>query len=135
MTKRSLAREVAFQLLCQYDVNPSVDAKHVDDFMREKLRREESYSFSRKLYEGVLANREKIDHLISEAAENWRLSRMLIVDRNILRLGGYELMCTPETPPAVVVNEAIELAKRFGSDDSYSFINGVLDKINKTISE
>ncbi len=80
---------------------------------------------------GVWAHREEIDGLIRRAAENWRLERMTLVDRNILRLGAYEIRHSGDIPFAVAINEAVDLGKRFGSEDSGSFINGVLDKISE----
>jgi transcription antitermination protein NusB len=80
----------------------------------------------------VLANQPDIDRRLTEAAENWRLVRMAVVDRNVLRLGAYELLHTPETPPSVALDEAIELARRYGSADSPAFVNGVLDRLRQT---
>jgi N utilization substance protein B len=82
-----------------------------------------------ELVEGVVANREEIDHLIAELAEDWTLGRMPAVDRNVLRLGAYELLHRPEVPTAVVVNEAVELAARLSTDESAAFVNGVLARV------
>ncbi len=86
---------------------------------------------------GVWDRRREIDRLIRSAAENWRLERMAVVDRNILRLGAYEIRCAEEIPDAVAINEAVDLAKRFGSEESGAFVNGLLDRIArmKTTSE
>ena len=85
------------------------------------------------LYDGVVAHKDRIDPLLTSAATNWRLSRMMPVDRNVLRLGTYELLFDPTGQPLeVVINEAIELSRRFGSEDSSAFVNGVLDKVAKT---
>ncbi|MCL5884672.1 MAG: transcription antitermination factor NusB [Deltaproteobacteria bacterium] len=80
---------------------------------------------------GVHAHRDEVDVLIRRAAENWRLERMPLVDRNILRLGAYEICRSPDVPYAVAINEAVDLGKRFGSEDSGSFINGILDRISE----
>ena len=100
MTRRSRAREVALQLLYQRDLNPRVDRKAIERFVRDRLRDPAVEPFTLSLYDGVNAQGEDIDRRLSEAAENWRLSRMAAVDRNVLRLGAYELLSTPETPQA-----------------------------------
>ena len=134
MTRRSRAREVALQLLYQRDLNPRVDRKAIERFVRDRLRDPAVEPFTLSLYDGVNAQGEDIDRRLSEAAENWRLSRMAAVDRNVLRLGAYELLCTPETPPSVALDEAIELARRYGSEGSPAFVNGVLDKLRRSAS-
>ena len=87
--------------------------------------------FSLGLYEGVVAHADDIDRRLAAAAENWRVVRMAVVDRNVLRLGGYELLYTPETPTNVAFDEAIELARRYGSASSPAFVNGVLDRLRQ----
>jgi transcription antitermination protein NusB len=87
----------------------------------------EALEYARKLVEGTLANLEELDGLIREQAENWRLERMSAVDRNVLRLAVYELLHEPDVPKLVVIDEAIELAKRYGSEQSGRFVNGLLD--------
>src|SRR5262245_20583238 len=89
----------------------------------------ESARFARELVEGVRAHRTRIDELIAAAAEHWRLPRLSRVDAGILRLGTFELLGCPETPASVTINEAIEIARRFGGEDSPAFVNGVLDHI------
>lgn len=132
MTRRSRAREVALQLLFQRDLNPHLDRAVLERFVRDRLREETLVPFCLGLYEGVLVNQEDIDRRLTEAAENWRLVRMAVVDRNVLRLGAYELLHVPETPPGVALDEAIELARRYGSADSPAFVNGVLDRLRQT---
>jgi N utilization substance protein B len=132
MVRRSRAREVALQLLFQWDQNPvAVPRAAIQRFARDRLLGDgESVAYCLALYDGVVAHKDRIDPLITAAATNWRLSRMLPVDRNVLRLGGYELHFAPDgPPPAVVLNEAIELARRYGSADSHAFVNGVLDRV------
>ncbi len=132
MTRRSRAREVALQLLFQRDLNRRIDRDVLERFVRERLRDQTLVPFCLALYDGVTAQREDIDRRLAETAENWRLSRMPAVDRNVLRLGAYELMHTPETPPNVALNESIELARRYGSADSPAFVNGVLDRLRQS---
>jgi N utilization substance protein B len=131
MAKRSRAREVALQLLYQRDHNPQVDRPEIERFVRARLHNPALEAFCLSLYDGVAAKQGEIDLRLAEAAENWRLPRMAAVDRNVLRLGAYELLCDPLTPPNVVLDEAIELARRYGSQDSGAFVNGVLDKLRQ----
>ncbi len=131
ITRRSRAREVALQLLYQRDQNPQVRRDAVESFARERLRDAAIIPFCLALYDGVASHAADIDRRLSESAENWKLQRMAAVDRNVLRLGAYELLYTPETPPGVVMDEAIELARRYGSADSPAFVNGVLDKLRQ----
>jgi N utilization substance protein B len=132
MSRRHQAREVALQLLFQYDLNPRVTAEMVAAYARAELNDAELEAFCLALYEGTLRHRAEIDRRIAAAAENWRLPRMAVVDRNVLRLGAYELLFAPDTPASVALDEAIELARKFGSADSPAFVNGVLDKIRQT---
>ena len=134
MARRSRAREVVLQLLFQWDQNPTAAPRAaVEQFARERLLGDaEMVAYALALFDGVRAHKDRIDPLLAQAAENWRLSRMMPVDRNVLRLGAYELHFDPDGQPLeVVINEAIELARRFGSADSPKFVNGVLDKIAK----
>lgn len=133
MTRRSRGREVALQLLFQLDMNPGVPREVVERFVRERLRDPELQKFAAALFDGAVAHLAEIDAKLTAAAENWRLVRMTVVDRNVLRLGAYELLYTAaETPAAVALDEAIELARRYGSKDSPAFVNGVLDKIHRS---
>ena len=95
-------------------------------------RHEAAFRYARTLFEGVLEHREEIDRLIGQQAENWRLERMPAVDRNVLRLAVYEMLWQPDVPKLVVLDEAIELAKTFGSENSSRFVNGLLDGLLRT---
>lgn len=134
MTRRSRAREVALQLLFQKDLNPSeVPRPAIGQFAHDRLNGDDSLAaYCLALYDGTLKHWAEIDPRLSATAENWRLSRMLPVDRNVLRLAAYELLFDPSGEPVpVVINEAIELARRYGSADSARFVNGILDKLAK----
>jgi N utilization substance protein B len=131
MTRRSRGREVALQLLFQREHNPKMDRAALEQFARDRLQEEPLRKFCLFLYDGVVERLPDIDVKITAAAENWRLSRMPTVDRNILRLGAFELLFMQDTPPAVVFDEAIELARRYGSGDSSAFVNGVLDRMRR----
>jgi transcription antitermination protein NusB len=135
MVRRFRAREVVLQLLFQWDQNPTpVPRPAIEQFARDRLLGDaELIAYGLALFDGVVANKEAIDTKLKVVAENWRLSRMMPVDRNVLRLGTYELLLDPDAQPLeVVINEAIELARRFGSEDSPKFVNGILDKIGQS---
>ena len=134
MAKRSRAREVAVQLLFQRDHNPTVDRPSIDRFVMNRLRDPGMEAFCLGLYDGVVDHQADIDERRTAAAENWRLARMSTVDRNILRLGAYELLYSFDTPPAVALDEAISLARRLGTKESPSFVNGVLDQLRLSVS-
>lgn len=108
--------------------------KALEAFAGERMLKDaESVAFCLGLYDGVRAEQEKIDMLLRETASNWKLHRMLPVDRNVLRLTTYEMLFAAEpTPVSAAIDEAIELSRRFGSLDSPGFVNGILDKIAKT---
>jgi N utilization substance protein B len=134
MAKRSRAREVAVQLLFQRDHNPTVDRPTIELFVKNRLRDPAMEPFCVGLYDGVVDHQKEIDERLTAAADNWRLARMSTVDRNILRLGAYELLYSFETPPAVALDESILLAKRYGAKDSAGFVNGVLDKLRLSVA-
>jgi len=134
MARRSRAREVALQLLFQRDLNPSSpNRKVIEQFVSDRLLGDaEMMRYCLSLYDGTLLNQKEIDPKLTATATNWRLSRMLPVDRSILRMATYELLFdTSKQPFEVVIHEANELASRYGSADSAKFVNGVLDKIAK----
>lgn len=136
MFRRSRAREVALQLLFQLDQNrkPMSD-KAVSAFAKDRIPTDaKSADFCLELFKGVKAHRDAIDVVLTATAENWRLTRMLPSDRNVLRLCAYELLHTTEPVP-VLINEAVELAKRFGTVDSPGFVNGILDRVAKMRAE
>jgi transcription antitermination protein NusB len=128
MNRRSRAREVAFQVLYQDDLNPRHNPAESDRLIERRLRADDMIAFARELVTGVRRNRAEIDALLEGLAANWSLKRMAATDRNVLRLGAYELLHS-ETPPRVAIDEAVELAKRFGSAQSSQFVNGILDKV------
>lgn len=127
MARRSRAREVALQVLFQDDVNPPDTALATLQFLQDRLKHQELVDFARGLIAGVRRNRGEVDEMLGKIAANWSLNRMAGTDRNVLRLGAYEILYT-DTPGRVAINEAVELAKRFGSAQSAQFVNGILDK-------
>jgi transcription antitermination protein NusB len=135
MTRRSRGREVALQLLFQREHNSRLDRASIESFVAERVRDDVIRKFCLALYDGIEQHQADIDPKIAAAAENWRLSRMPTVDRNILRLGAFELLHMHDTPAAVAFDEAIELARRYGTADSSAFVNGVLDRLRRESTE
>ncbi len=130
--RRSKSREVALQALFQLEC-PRRSAFPFDEFISRRLPGKDQIPFCRQLVMGTRGHHREIDQRISQAAENWRIERMAGVDRNIIRMGAFELLFQPETGSRVILDEAVELAKRFGSEDSPKFVNGVLDQLLKGI--
>lgn len=128
MGSRHHARERALQILFQYDIHGR-PGLWLDVFWKENEATEEVKAFAERLVAGVLEKKRELDALIGKYATNWKISRMPIVDRNILRAGVYELLWMDDVPAKVTVNEAIELAKSFGDDEASKFVNGILDQV------
>lgn len=129
MSRRSRAREVALQVLYQDDLNPSQRVVQTDRFVRTRLRDDEALvEFARQLIAGVRRHRDALDQVLMASAENWSLPRMAVTDRNALRVGAYEILMT-DIPDRVAINEAVNLARRFGTEQSALFVNGILDRI------
>jgi N utilization substance protein B len=128
MSRRRRAREVVLQVLYQFDLNPDVPHEESDAFVRGRLKGDPKIcDFAFGLIRGVTIQSDVIDQRLKLTADNWRLTRMAATDRAILRMGAYEILFT-ETPDRVAINEAIELAKRYGTNQSAQFVNGVLDR-------
>ena len=132
MGARRKARELALQMLFENDVSGTEPAEMFDRSPDLAKSPESVGSFTKRLVSGTLGHRDALDKIISRQAEHWRLSRMPIVDRNILRLALYELLYEPDTPRPVVIDEALEIAKRFSTPQSSQFINGILDGVLKS---
>lgn len=131
MSSRRRGRELALQMLFQLDlVRTGVD-EAIKAFWesQEELPSDDTRDFCEELVRGTFEHSDEIDRLIEETSSNWRMSRMPVVDRNILRMAVYEMFYRDDIPTTVTINEAIEVGKRFGSEDSGGFINGILDKI------
>ena len=128
MSRRNRAREVALQILFEDDVNPRDSVRELRQFVANRLRSPELETFAITLIQGVRRNQGELDELLDKTAENWSLARMANTDRNVLRLGAFEILFA-ETPERVAINEAVDLAKRFGSANSAPFVNGILDKL------
>ena len=132
MRNRTKSRECALQMLYQIDIRQADTQQVIGDFWdaHEQLDADVK-AYANRLVEGTLERRPAIDERITAHADNWNLNRMAVIDRNILRLGCFELLHMEDVPSKVCINEAIELAKRFGDAESGKFINGILDAIHK----
>jgi transcription antitermination protein NusB len=130
MTRRSRGREVALQVLYQVEQNSGVPSEEIRQFIERRLLGERKLcEFTEGLIAGVKEHQVRLDAMISQVAENWRLDRMAAIDRNILRLGAYEMLFCPDVPAKVAINEALELAKRYSTAQSSRFVNGILDRV------
>lgn len=127
---RHSARELALQILFQWDFHGTTDG-WLDEFWEQQRSLKPVRVFANQLVTGVQDQKEELDQLIEQAAENWSLDRMPIVDRNILRQTIFELIWVPDIPAKVSVDEALQLAKSFADDDAKRFVNGILDRILK----
>ena len=131
MGARRKARELALQMLFQHDMSgnePDMIITTFDDLQKSKPNTRE---FAVKIFRGTVDHLSELDDMIQAQAENWRLSRMAVVDRNIIRMSVYEFLHETDTPKLVIIDEAIEIAKKYGTQKSSQFINGILDGILK----
>lgn len=138
MASRRRAREFALQALYQADLTESSASRSLEALWFVQVEagdaaarpaEDEEVEFARRIVAGVERARPEIDALIERSSVNWRLARMPVIDRNILRLAAYELLSCPDVPVSVSINEAVELAKRYGDKDSRAFVNGLLDRV------
>jgi N utilization substance protein B len=133
MGSRRDARECAVQLLFQLDFNPGELDPVLASFWSERKVTTKTRLFVEELVRGVLANRERVDEVIAKCAQNWNLHRMAGVDRNVIRLAVYEMLCRTDIPHAVSINEAVAIAKNMGDVGSGRFVNGVLDRVRRDL--
>jgi len=129
MGTRRKGRELALQALYQMEITGDASPKALEFFLLHFEASTKAKEFARRLVLGVVARRKEIDRLIEQSTENWKLSRMARVDLTILRMATYEMLFCPDIPIRVSIDEAIEIGKRFGTEDSATFINGVLDQV------
>ena len=129
MGVRTQARQSCLQLLYEIEVIKINPAQAVEDYFLHNRLLPQHKEFTAFLVSGVCSRMKDLDEIISRHAKNWHISRMAIVDKNILRMGTFELVCTEDIPPKVTINESVELAKKFGDSDSPKFVNGILDGI------
>ncbi|MCP2519579.1 transcription antitermination factor NusB [Candidatus Aminicenantes bacterium AC-708-M15] len=133
MGERRKARESALQILFQLEFSPDNYEEVIEEYWKERKANARTREYANWLVRGVISSKEKIDNIIEECSENWRLSRMATVDRNILRIATFELLSEQDIPHPVIINEAIEIAKKYGTEESGQFVNGILDTIRKKI--
>ena len=133
MGKRRRSREFALQVLYQLEITKQDALRTLAQFQEHFSEGVERDDFVERLVLGVSEHRKEIDRLIEQYSENWRLDRMNMIDRNILRMAAFELLYCEDIPPKVTLNEAIDLGKRYGTDESGSFINGILDRIQNEV--
>lgn len=131
MRKRTKARELALKFLYQVDITKEDALAALDQFWQQQRQSNQIRDFTTQLIKGTVDHLSEIDSAISKYAENWQLKRMAVVDRNILRFATFELLFLEEVPPKVSINEAVELAKKYGDVESSKFVNGILDRIHK----
>ncbi|UCH12577.1 MAG: transcription antitermination factor NusB [Candidatus Omnitrophota bacterium] len=135
MRKRTKARELALQILYELDIKKEPLEPFLDDYwkrsFRQQLVEKGVKDFTTQLVKGTIENLEEIDKLISSYAKNWQLKRMAVIDRNIIRMGCFELLFLKDIPLKVSINDAVELAKKYGDVESSKFVNGILDRVNK----
>lgn len=138
-TWRRQAREVAFQFIYQRDLGRVSDAPHtvteIETHFNHFKVPAEVREFATFLIHGTFNRKNEIDSKIEGTTQNWRLDRMPAVDRSLLRMAVFELLNATEAPPAVIINEAIEIGKAFGTEDTSAFLNGILDAISKNTGE
>ena len=132
MGNRRFSRELVIQFLYLSEMNEGETEDQLESFWKNNACKEKSVqSFTEDILSNIFDHKKEIDALLEKYSDNWTLSRMTVIDRNLLRMAASELMYSKNVPPKVVIDEAVEIAKRFGSEDSPNFINGVLDRILK----
>lgn len=135
MGNRRKGREAALQLLFLRDLSGDYSDRIGANFWEENPTDDETRDFAQRLLQGTLEHLTAIDDCVAKSSAHWKLHRMAAVDRNVLRLAIYELNHCPDIPVKVTLNEAIEIAKKFGSEESGAFVNGILDQIAKTVKK
>ncbi|MFC2170134.1 transcription antitermination factor NusB [Acidobacteriota bacterium] len=131
MGKRRKARECTLQILFSLEFDDSPFDKILDQYWENKKASKEIENYCRVLVKGVISHEKQINNLIQSVSEHWRISRMAVIDRNVLRIAVFELLYEENLAPAIVINEALEIAKKYSSEESATFVNGILDAISK----
>lgn len=135
MGKRRSSRELALKFLYQFELNGGDLDEQIKLFLERNSSQEDVANFMKELVVSLIDKMEEIDEIIQKFSDHWILDRMTVIDRNILRMGACELLFNFSTPPKVVINEAIDIAKKYGNEDSPEFINGILDKVYNEIRQ
>ena len=135
MGKRRSSRELALKFLYQFELSGGDLDEQIKLFLERNSSQEDVENFMKELVVSLIDKMEEIDKIIQKFSDHWILDRMTVIDRNILRMGACELLFNFSTPPKVVINEAIDIAKKYGNEDSPEFINGILDKVYNEIGQ
>ena len=135
MGRRRSSRELALKFLYQFELNEGDLDEQIKLFLERNSSQEDVENFMKELVVSLIDKMEEIDEIIQKFSDHWVLDRMTVIDRNILRMGTCELLFNFSTPPKVVINEAIDIAKKYGNEDSPEFINGILDKVYNEIGQ
>ena len=135
MGRRRKAREDTLRILFRLEFENKQIEKTLDQYWKSKKASEEIKEYSTWLVNGVISDQAKIDNIIQQVSEHWRISRMALVDRNILRMAVFELLYEEKIAPAIVINEAIEIAKKYSGEEAATFVNGILDAIRKDLKD
>jgi len=135
MGKRRSSRELALKFLYQFELNGGDLDEQIKLFLERNSSQEDVANFMKELVVSIIDKMEEIDEIIQKFSDHWILDRMTVIDRNILRMGTCELLFNFLTPPKVVINEAIDIAKKYGNEASPEFINGILDKVYNEIGQ
>ena len=135
MGKRRSSRELALKFLYQFELNKGDLDEQIILFLERNPSQKDVESFMKDLVVSLIDKMKEIDETIQKYSDHWVLNRMAVIDRNILRIGTCELLFSFSTPPKVVINEAIDIAKKYGNEDSPQFINGILDRVYKEIGQ
>jgi len=135
MGRRRKAREETLCILFRLEFENKQIAKTLNQYWENKKTSEEIKEYSTWLVNGIISDQAKIDNIIQQISEHWRISRMALVDRNILRMAVFELLYEENIAPAIIINEAIEIAKKYSGDEAATFVNGILDAIRKNLKD
>ena len=135
MGRRRKAREETLCILFRLEFENKQIAKTLNQYWENKKTSEEIKDYSTWLVNGIISDQAKIDNIIQQISEHWRISRMALVDRNILRMAVFELLYEENIAPAIIINEAIEIAKKYSGDEAATFVNGILDAIRKNLKD
>ena len=135
MGRRRKAREETLRILFRLEFENKQIEKTLNQYWESKKTTEEIKEYSTWLVNGIISDQAKIDNIIQKVSEHWRISRMALVDRNILRMAVFELLYEKNIAPAIIINEAIEIAKKYSGDEAATFVNGILDAIRKNLKD
>ncbi|MCK4364293.1 MAG: transcription antitermination factor NusB [Candidatus Aminicenantes bacterium] len=135
MGRRRKAREDTLRILFRLEFENKQIEKTLDQYWKSKKASEEIKEYSTWLVNGVISDQAKIDNIIQQVSEHWRISRMALIDRNILRMAVFELLYEENIAPAIVINEAIEIAKKYSGEEAATFVNGILDAVRKDLKD